>query len=108
MHTPTGTQNVALNHFSYGRKIYNGFDADEHLGSRAWQKGGSEQIVPIITRGLLLDIASSKGVDCLSPSYGISIEDCQAAAKKQAVEIRAGDAVLIRTGRMRYWPDGSK
>ena len=60
----------SLNHFSHG--VYNGFDADEHLGSRAWC--GSEQIVPIITRGLLLDIAAFKGVECLSPSYGISID----------------------------------
>ena len=67
MYTHTGTHIDSLNHFGYGRKIYNGFDADEHLGSRAWQKGGSEQIVPIISRGLLLDIAACKGVECLSP-----------------------------------------
>ncbi len=108
MYTHTGTHIDSLNHFGYGRKIYNGFEADEHLGSRAWQKGGSEQIVPIISRGLLLDIAAAKGVECLSPSYGISVEDCRAAAKKQGVEIREGDAVLLRTGRMRYWPDGTR
>jgi kynurenine formamidase len=108
MYTHTGTHIDSLNHFGYGRKIYNGFDADEHLGSRAWQKGGSEQIVPIIARGILLDIAAVKNVDCLPPSYGISIDDCRAAAEKQSVQVRAGDAVFLRTGRMRYWPDGSK
>lgn len=108
MYTHTGTHIDLLNHFGYGRKIYNGFDADEHLGSRAWQKGGSEQIIPIVARGILLDIAAAKGVDCLPPSYGITGDDCRAAAQKQSVQIRAGDAVLLRTGRMQYWPDGSK
>ena len=108
MYTHTGTHINSLNHFGYGRKIYNGFDADEHLGSRAWQKGGSEQIVPIIARGILLDIAATKGMDCLPPSYGITSDDCRAAAQKHSVQIRAGDAVLLRTGRMQYWPDGSK
>jgi kynurenine formamidase len=108
MYTHTGTHIDSLNHFGYGRKIYNGFGADEHLGSRAWQKGGSEQIVPIIARGILLDIAAAKGVDCLPPSYGITSDDCRVAAQKQSVQIRAGDAVLLRTGRMQYWPDGSK
>ncbi len=31
MYTHTGTHIDSLNHFGYGRKIYNGFDADEHL-----------------------------------------------------------------------------
>jgi len=108
MYTHTGTHIDSLNHFGYGREIYNGFDADEHLGSRGWQKNGSEQIVPIIARGVLLDIAAARGDECLPPSYGITIEDCQAAAKRQNVTIREGDVVLLRTGRMRYWPDGSK
>jgi kynurenine formamidase len=108
MYTHTGTHIDSLNHFGYGREIYNGFTADEHLGSRHWQKGGSEQIVPIIARGVLLDIAALKNVECLPESYGITIEDCEAALKKQGLTIQEGDVVLLRTGRMRYWPDGSR
>jgi kynurenine formamidase len=108
MYTHTGTHIDSLNHFGYGREIYNGFDADEHLGSRCWQKGGSEQIVPIIARGVLLDIAASHDVECLPRSYGITVEDCEATAKRQGTPIQDGDVVLLRTGRMRYWPDGSK
>lgn len=108
MYTHTGTHIDALNHFAYGRKIYNNFDADDHLGSRTWQKGGSEQIVPIIARGVMLDIAALQGVECLGESYSISVEDCQKALKRQNISIKEGDVVLIRTGRMQYWPDGSK
>jgi hypothetical protein len=96
MYTHTGTHIDSLNHFGYGREIYNGFDADEHLGSRGWQKNGSEQIVPIIARGILLDIAALHSTECLQPSYGITIEDCQAAAKNQGTKICEGDVVLIQ------------
>jgi kynurenine formamidase len=108
MYTHTGTHIDSLNHFGYGRAIYNGFDADEHLGSRGWQKAGSEQIVPIIARGVLLDVAALHSTECLPRSYGITIEDCKSAAKQQGTDIKEGDVVLLRTGRMRYWPDGSK
>ena len=108
MYTHTGTHIDSLNHFGYGREIYNGYDADEHLGSRGWQKNGAEQIVPLIARGVLIDVATSKGMECLPPSYAISIDDCKAALSKQKVELREGDVALLRTGRMRYWPDGTK
>ena len=108
MYTHTGTHIDSLNHFGYGKEIYNKFNADEHLGSRHWMKNGCEQILPIVTRGVLLDIAAAKSVDCLPPSYGITPDDCTTAAKRQETPIREGDTVFVRTGRMRYWPDGSK
>jgi len=108
MYTHTGTHIDSLNHFGYGKEIYNGYTADEALGSRNWQKGGSEQILPIIARGVLLDIAAAHSVACLPESYGITVQDCEAAAKRQGTVIREGDVVLLRTGRMQYWPDGSK
>jgi kynurenine formamidase len=108
MYTHTGTHIDSLNHFGYGKEIYNKFNADEHLGSRHWMKNGCEQILPIVTRGVLLDIAALQGKECLSPSYAITPDDCAAAAKRQETPIREGDTVLVRTGRMRYWPDGSK
>jgi kynurenine formamidase len=108
MYTHTGTHIDSLNHFGNGRKTYNGFDSDEHLGSRHWQKAGSEQILPLIARGVLLDVAGLKGVDCLPPSYGITTEDLQDALERQGTTIEEGDVVLIRTGRMQYWPDGSR
>jgi kynurenine formamidase len=108
MYTHTGTHIDSLNHFGYGQKLYNGFDADEHLGSRSWQRNGAEQMPPIIARGVLLDIAALKKVECLPKSYGITPQDCEDAVKTQGTAIREGDVVLIRTGRMAYWPDGSK
>jgi kynurenine formamidase len=108
MYTHTGTHIDSLNHFGVDGKIYNGFTPEEHLGSRHWTKGGAETIPPIVARGVLLDIAGLKGVECLPPSYAITIDDCRDALERAGLEIQTGDVVLVRTGRMRYWPDGSK
>jgi len=108
MYTHTGTHIDALNHFGKGNKTYNGFDADEHLGSRNWTKAGSEQILPLIARGVLIDVAGFKQVECLPPSYGITPQDLRDTLEWQQTSIQEGDIVLIRTGRMQYWPDGSQ
>ncbi len=44
-----------------------------------------------------------------SPSYGVTVEGLpQGGWRARRSIFREGDVVLIRTGRMRYWPDGSK
>lgn len=108
MYTHTGTHIDALNHFGVDGQIYNNFSVEENLGSRAWTKGGVEQIPPIITRGVLLDIAKLHGVECLPDSYVITVEDLQNALGATGLQLESGDAAFVRTGRMRYWPNGSK
>ena len=105
MYTHTGTHIDALNHFGYRGRIFNGFSVDEHLGSRAWRKAGVDKHPPIIARGVMLDIAALISVDVLPPSYGIGEADLRGCLKHQGTELRLGDVVLIRTGRMRLWPD---
>jgi kynurenine formamidase len=87
---------------------YNNAKVDENLGSRHWYRNGAEQIPPIIARGVLLDIAGLHEVECLPPSYGITQEDCERALERQGVALGEGDVALVRTGRMAYWPDGTR
>ena len=62
-------------------------------------------VVPaIIGRGVLLDVASVQGTDCLAESYAITAEDLRAAYEFGSVDPAPGDIVLIRTGRMSRWP----
>jgi kynurenine formamidase len=105
MYTHTGTHIDALNHFGYHGRIFNGFAVDEHLGSRAWRKAGADKHPPISARGVMLDIAGMLGVDVLEPSYGVGEKDLRGCLKHQGTELRPADVVLIRTGRMRLWPD---
>lgn len=108
MYTHTGTHIDSLNHFGVEGRIYNNFDVDSHLGSRAWTKGGAEQIPPMITRGVLLDIAGLHEVQCLPDSYAITVEDLKGSLDANGVTLNPGDVAFVRTGRMSYWPDGAK
>lgn len=108
MSTHSGTHIDAINHLGYGDKIFNGYEASQHLGNKGWTKAGADKIPPIITRGILIDVAGEKGVTMLSDSYEITPEDLQRALQKQGVTLRQGDVVLIRTGRMTVWPDAKK
>lgn len=108
MFTHTGTHVDTLNHFGYHNRIWNGFSADEHLGSLGWRKAGADKVPPVIARGVLLDVAGLHGVDMLPDSYGIGAADLVDAARHQQVELRVGDVVAVRTGRGSAWPDAGR
>ena len=46
--------------------------------------------------------------DCLPDSHGITQEDCERALDRQGVTLGEGDIALVRTGRMGFWPDGTR
>jgi kynurenine formamidase len=105
LYTHCGTHIDALNHFGYCGRIWNGFEEREHLGSRRWEICGAEQFPPIFARGVLIDVAGAQGTDCLPESYAIGPDDLRMALDRQKVDVRPGDVVLVRTGRMTAWPD---
>lgn len=108
MYTHTGTHIDTLAHFGLDGRIWNGFHHREALGDLGWKKGGAEAIPPIVARGVLIDVARAEGVDVLPDSYRITPADLRAALAKQEVRLREGDAVFIRTGRMRYIDDAQR
>lgn len=105
MYSHTGTHIDALNHFGLDGRIWNGFEAEQHLGDRGWRKTGAETIPPIIARGVLIDVAAARSVEELPPGYRIRKTDLVEALAQQQVRLRAGDVVLIRTGRMKHYAD---
>jgi len=108
MYLHSGTHIDALNHFGLHGKIWNQVSAADALGARGWTKSGADKYPPIIARGVLIDVAKSKNVDHLPPSYAITVADLQDALTKQRLTIHPGDVVLTRTGLMTLWPDPEK
>jgi kynurenine formamidase len=104
MYTHTGTHMDMLTHLGYCGHFWNGWTPDEHLGSRHWLVGGPDKYPNIVARGVMLDIAGLHGVDCLPDRYVITPKDIQTAAREHGVDLRTGDVVCIRTGRMTKWP----
>lgn len=105
MYTHMGTHIDALVHFGLDGKIWNGFDANDHLGNRGWQVAGAENIPPIVARGVLIDVAAAKGLEMLPDGYRVTRQDLLEALAIQKVSLQRGDVVLIRTGRMKLYDD---
>jgi kynurenine formamidase len=88
--------------------FYNGFTTQEIKSPYGLRKLGVENVKPIITRGILIDMASYKGVNTLPERYEITLEDVQKALAKEGMkesDIEPGDALLFNLGWWRIWPD---
>jgi len=107
MYTHMGTHIDALNHFGLDGKIWNGFDAREHLGDRGWKKAGVEKLPAIVARGVLIDLAAARGVDMLPPGYKVRKADLQKALALQKTTLQRGDVVVLRTGRMKTYANAA-
>lgn len=100
-----GTQIDGLGHITAGsdHQWYNGFKEADWGGNFGIRKCDATTIPPIITRGVLLDVAGFRKVDALPSHYRITVQDLEATMQEQNVTLRPGDTVLIRTGILRYW-----
>jgi kynurenine formamidase len=99
--TQCATHWDALAHSSYGGVIYNGYPASTVSADGA-ARCGIHRLGPVVSRGVLLDVALALGRDVLEPGYPISADDLDAAVKLAGVELAAGDIVLVRTGQMAH------
>lgn len=100
-----GTHLDALGHVSHDGLLHGGVDAaaaQSHLGLGVL---GIETVAPIVCRGILLDIAALHGKPVVAAGHEITPEELDAAAQAAGVDVRAGDAVLIRTGWATHWED---
>jgi kynurenine formamidase len=87
---------------------YNGFTGEEILGAHGMRELGIEKIKPIVTRGILVDVAGFKNMDRLPNGYEVTVEDVRGALEKQGIaeaSIRPGDAFLFRYGWSTLWND---
>ncbi|MGH2684720.1 MAG: cyclase family protein [Actinomycetota bacterium] len=98
MPNQSGTQWDGLAHIFFEGKMFNGFDAGL-VSSKGAAKCGIEKFSQkMVMRGVLLDVARSKGLEALEPGYAITAADLDATAAAEGVEVRTGDCVIVRTG----------
>ena len=98
-----GTQFDALSHISIGNLCYNGLKQDDIITPEGFTKLGVEQVGPIVTRGVLIDVVAYKQVEQLPDRYEIAADDLKGALGQQKTEIRPGDVVVIHTGWGKHW-----
>ena len=90
----------SLAHVSYGGVIWNGFPAWSVNAQAGATRCGIDKVGAVVSRGVLLDVARTKGIDRLAGATPITADDLDAAAAAAAVEVVPGDIVLVRTGQM--------
>jgi kynurenine formamidase len=98
-----GTQFDGLGHLGIGDLFYNGNRRSEFAQAEGLMRLGIENVGPIVTRGVLIDVARFKGVEQLQGGYEITLADLQGALQRERVEIRTGDVVLLHTGWGGLW-----
>lgn len=98
----TGTHIDAPAHISRHGRLYGGVDALDCQGWRGMKSLGIETVPPLLTRGVLLDVAGYYGKECLAAGQPITPEELQEVARRQEVQIQPGDVVLVRTGWVRH------
>jgi kynurenine formamidase len=65
-------------------------------------------LIPIIQRGILIDVPGFKGVDVLPDSYEITVEDVQKVLAWEGVKLTPGTAVIFRTGFFKHFREGNQ
>ena len=107
-HGQTVTHVDALCHMWENDGIWQGRDPDEAIDTNgaqfaditAWSEG-------IITRGVLLDVPRHRGEPHVTEEQPVHGWELEEIAQAQGVELRAGDALLVHSGREAFQRAGN-
>jgi kynurenine formamidase len=90
----------ALSHVFHRGFMYNGRACDQVTSGGA----ASNSIVPfadrIVTRGVLVDVARHHALGAVAADYEVTAADFESILEAQRVDLRPGDALLVRTGQL--------
>jgi kynurenine formamidase len=96
-----GPQIDGLGHLGSDGNYYNCNRAQDISDISGLTRLGIEQVPPLVTRGVVLDMAGHFGVDSMKAGQSFGVADVKAVEKKQGTPVREGDVVLFHTG----WTD---
>jgi kynurenine formamidase len=94
------TQWDSLAHVGYGGWLYNGVPSSTVTARFGAERNGIDKLLPgPLGRGVLLDVARSRGAEWLTPDDpAIGPEELERVAAEQGVAVGPGDTLLVRTG----------
>ena len=93
-----GSQIDGLGHIGIDHIYYNGTKAKDFVNNKGLMKFSTHKLPPIVTRGVLLDMAAYFGKPILDAGTAFNEKEIKAAMAKQSVSIEQGDVVLFHTG----------
>ena len=95
-----GTQMDGFGHLGVDHTYYNGLKGQDLNKPGGFQKLDFANRPPIVTRGVLIDMAKHFGKPMLEAGQAFNRKDIEAAMKAQGVTVGKGDVVLFHTGWM--------
>src|SRR2546421_816255 len=102
----SGTHIDALCHQAEDLHLYGGREVDAGIQTpHGFTELGVETIAPLITRGVLLDMARQRGVGHIGAGNPVKRDELEAAVHRQGLLIGEGDVVLVRTSNGALWQD---
>ncbi len=93
-----GSQIDGLGHLGVEHVYYNGNKVADFADPTGLKKLGIDKVPPIVTRGVLLDMAAYFKTDIVKEGTAFNVKEIEEVAKAQNIEIRQGDVVLFHTG----------
>jgi kynurenine formamidase len=105
LNTHTGCHIDGFGHMGIGGHAYNGVHYRDFYTPNGLSRYGMENVLPWVTRGVCLDVAALESEPMLPGGYAIGPSQLEAACRRQGVEVRPGDVVLLHTGWGRLWTD---
>lgn len=103
MTTHVGTHIDSLGHFSIGEHLYGGYSVEDTVDDWGLLNLGIEHCPPIISRGVLLDVADADGEAFLQSGRAVGPDDLKRALDRAKTALRPGDVVFVRTGWGRFF-----
>jgi kynurenine formamidase len=101
----TGTHIDALCHQARDFTMFGEVPVEGNETQAGFRQLGVETVPPLLSGGVLLDVAGWKGQSPLANQYSISADELRACAAAQKVTVQAGNVLLVRTGFGALWND---
>jgi kynurenine formamidase len=98
MGSHVGTHIDALSHISFRGHLHGGVSATDSQSQLGFSRHGTEEIDPIVRRGILLDIPRALGLTSCPAGYEVSPDDLERALTRTGATPARGDVLLLRTG----------
>jgi kynurenine formamidase len=97
----------SLAHVGYEGELYNGIPSTV-VDAAGAHRLGIENFGPVVTRGVLLDVAHACGVDHFEDGHAITGEELSEAERIAGVTVEPGDILCVRTGHMHFLRAGDR
>jgi kynurenine formamidase len=99
-HLGVGTQLDGFAHIAVDSLHYNGAKTEDVIRPDGAIRYGIDELPPIVTRGVLLDMAAATGSSKAPGGTVFNRKEIERAAARQKVVLRKGDVVLLHAGHL--------